>query len=113
MYGNFIEQSVLDELVEGIIAIIPKGIASIILYGSVARGTAEWDSDVDIAILVERPFTKEEFDKLADFVVDMDLKYDKVFSVIDIEYEKFKKWLKAIPFYRNVEKEGIVLWKAA
>ena len=113
MYGNFIEQSVLDELVAGIIAIIPKGIASIILYGSVSRGTAEWDSDVDIAILVDHPFTSEEEDKLLDFVVDMDLKYNKVFSVIDIEHEKFKKWLNAIPFYRNVEKEGIVLWKAA
>lgn len=78
-----------------------------------ARATAEWDSDVDIAILVERPFTPDEFDKLADFVVDMDLKYDKVFSVIDIELEKFKKWSNVIPFYRNVEKEGIVLWKAA
>jgi hypothetical protein len=43
----------------------------------------------------------------------MNLKYDKVFSVIDINYEQFKKWEKVLPFYQNVNREGIVLWKAA
>ena len=43
----------------------------------------------------------------------MNLKYDKVFSVIDIEDETIKKWENVVPFYQNVRKEGIVLWKAA
>jgi hypothetical protein len=43
----------------------------------------------------------------------MNLKYDKVFSVIDIDIDKFSTWETAMPFYRNVKKEGIVLWKAA
>lgn len=52
-------------------------------------------------------------DKLSDIVVDMNLKYDKVFSVIDIEFEKFRKWGNVMPFYQNINKEGIVLWEAA
>ena len=104
---------VFEELVNGILDIIPNGISSIILYGSAARGTAENDSDIDIAIMLDRPFTDKENDCLSDFIVEMDLKYDKVFSVIDVDNENYKKWHNIIPFYRNVEKEGIVLWKAA
>lgn len=52
-------------------------------------------------------------DKLSDFIVDMNLKYEKVFSVIDIDIEQFQKWENVLPFYKNVKKEGIVLWKAA
>ena len=43
----------------------------------------------------------------------MNLKYDKVFSVIDIDYSNFVKWSEILPFYKNVNKEGVVLWKAA
>ena len=52
-------------------------------------------------------------DKLSDFIVDMNLKYEKVFSVIDIDIEQFQKWENVLPFYKNVKKEGTVLWKAA
>ena len=38
----------------------------------------------------------------------MNLKYDKVFSVIDIEDAVYKKWHSVTPFYRNVDREGIV-----
>lgn len=50
-------------------------------------------------------------DKLSDLVVDLNLKYDKVFSVIDIDYADLKKWENITPFYKNVNNEGIVLWK--
>lgn len=56
---------------------------------------------------------KNTEDKLSDFVVDMNLKHDKVFSVIDIDYDNFRKWERVTPFYENVNKEGIVLWTAA
>ena len=45
--------------------------------------------------------------------VRRNLKYDKVFSVIDTNYDTFRKWEGVTPFYQNVTKEGIVLWKAA
>ncbi|MDT4375080.1 nucleotidyltransferase domain-containing protein [Blautia coccoides] len=104
---------ILDELVDGILAIMKPSVVSIILYGSVARGTNTEESDVDVAILVKNEMDAEMEDKLYDFVVDMNLKYDKVFSVIDINYDTFRKWEGVTPFYQNVTKEGIVLWKAA
>lgn len=103
----------LNELVNGILDIMKPFLVQIILYGSVARGTNSDESDIDVALLVNSKIDPETEDKLSDFIVDLNLKYDKVFSVIDIEYDGFKKWEPAIPFYQNVTKEGVVLWKAA
>lgn len=47
------------------------------------------------------------------WAAEIDLKYEKVFSIIDIEKENMDKWGNVLPFYKNIRKEGIVLWKAA
>lgn len=44
---------------------------------------------------------------------EMDIRYDKIFSIIDIKEENMKKWGEVLPFYKNVQKEGVILWKAA
>lgn len=105
--------SVLQEVVAGILAIMQQSLVKIVLYGSTARGTDTEESDVDIALLMVKPLDRDTEDLLSDFIVDMNLKYDKVFSVIDIDYEHFQKWEHILPFYKNVNREGIVLWKAA
>ena len=56
---------------------------------------------------------QETEDALSDFIVDMNLKYDKVFSVIDIDIDNYEKWKAVTPFYKNVKQDGIVLWKVA
>jgi predicted nucleotidyltransferase len=85
----------------------------IVLYGSTARGTNSDESDVDIAVFVHTRLRADEDDLLSDIIVDMNLKYDKVFSVIDIDEAVYQKWRFVTPFYQNVDREGIVLWKAA
>ena len=108
-----IEQSALNELVTGILEMLGGAINAIILYGSVARGSSQNDSDVDIALIMNSPLSSVDDDRLADFIVDMNLKYGKVFSVIDIANSDYIKWREISPFYKNVSGEGIVLWKAA
>ena len=107
------DKNALKELAEGILAIFNTQVIQIVLYGSYARGTNTSESDVDVALLLNGKLNENTEDKLSDLVVDLNLKYDKVFSVIDIDYAVFKKWEKVTPFYKNVNKEGIVLWKAA
>lgn len=104
---------ITNELVEGLKDIFNDRLVSIILYGSVARGTNTDESDVDIAIILKDSKSLSVQEKLVDFTLDLDLKYDKVFSVIDIDYEEFLKWENILPFYKNVKKDGVVLWKAA
>lgn len=107
------DEKILMELVDGILGIMKNRVISIILYGSTARGTNTEESDVDVAILMQGNLDKETEERLSDFIVDMNLEYDKVFSVIDIDYDMFCKWQKVTPFYQNVTQEGVVLWKAA
>lgn len=105
--------AMLKELVDGIVGIVDSKLERIILYGSVARGSASEESDIDIALLLDGKMSKETEDKISDLIVDLNLKYDKVFSVVDIDNERFNQWKETLLFYRNVENEGIVLWKAA
>ena len=94
-----------DELIQGLRDIFANNIEAIILYGSVARNESTPESDIDLAV--------ETKDRFICWAADMDLRYDRVFSIVDIEKENLQKWGKILPFYQNVQKEGIVLWKAA
>lgn len=92
--------------------IFSERIESVILYGSVARGDDCADSDIDIAVLVHG-YTKAMHDEMIDFLVDMELEYDKVISVVLIDYNNYQEWKDVSPFYKNVRKDGITLWQAA
>lgn len=102
-----------EELAQGLTDIFREKLLMIILYGSVARDEATMESDVDIAILLKNEMDETEKEKFLTWVVDMDIRYDRVFSIVDIQEDKMERWGKILPFYKNVQEEGIVLWKAA
>lgn len=83
----------------------------VILYGSYARGQETDESDVDIALVLTAAQTEEQYDRMTDIVVDYQLDLGVTLSVISIEKREFKEWKTTLPFYKNVEKEGIVIWK--
>ena len=84
----------------------------IILYGSVARGPQTEESDVDIAVIVKR-YMKDMHDKMIDLTVELELEYNKVLSVLIIDYDNFREWEDVLPFYKNMKKDGTMLWSAA
>ena len=85
----------------------------VILYGSYARGTQTAESDVDIAVMLFSKPPRNITDKMIDCVASHELECGKVLSVIDVNCATFNKWKDVLPFYRNIDKEGIVLWTAA
>ena len=85
----------------------------IYLFGSFAKETYNKNSDIDIAIIMKKEMDEETKNRFMIWSADMDIRYDRVFSIIDILEENMKKWGNVLPFYRNVKKEGLVLWKAA
>ena len=107
------KETMYEELTQKLLTILPSQIVRIVLYGSTARGTAQPDSDIDIALFVESRLTNRQKAMLSDVIVDLNLKYDKVFSVIDIDQRTYQKWKSVTPFYQNVDREGITLWTAA
>ena len=83
----------------------------ITLGGSYAYGTNVENSDIDIMILTT--LTDEEIRRIKtdiyDLAFDFQMEYDADINVIVKNEEHFKYWLGALPFYDNVQREGIVL----
>ena len=105
-------QEVFEKMIPGFRTIFGNVLERIILYGSVARGTQTVESDVDIAVIV-RKYTEDMHDKMIDLTVDLELEYNKVLSVLLIDYDNFREWDDVLPFYKNMKKDGIMLWSAA
>ena len=107
-------KKILMELAEMLREVYRDKLKAVILYGSVARGMATEDSDVDIMVLVDG--TDQELrafeDRLSDVSTDISIKYFKVFSIIDVRYQEYMDWMQVSPFYRNVSEEGVVLYAA-
>ena len=105
-------QEVFEKMIPGFRTIFGNVLERIILYGSVARETQTVESDVDIAVIVRR-YTENMHDKMIDLTVDLELEYNKVLSVLLIDYDNFREWEDVLPFYKNMKKDGIMLWSAA
>lgn len=103
----------LCDMCEAIYAIYGNSIAEVVLYGSYARGQETPESDVDMALVLKENHTEEQYDRMTDVVVDYQLELGVTLSVISIEQHEYMEWKTTLPFYKNIEKEGIVLWKSA
>lgn len=84
-----------------------------ILYGSYARGDFNKNSDIDIMILTD--LDNKELENFADKIVEIayDIeeknKFEIHISPLIKNINEFNYWLDTIPFYMNIEKEGVCL----
>lgn len=105
--------NVIDEFVKKVNELLGKRVKKIILYGSYARGDYNKSSDIDIMILTD--LTDKEIIKYRDKVSDIayDIEWDNNFDIylspLVKNIDRFNYWLEALPFYMNVQKEGVVL----
>ncbi len=106
-------KNIQNDVVEGVLKIFQGNIEQIILYGSVARGEQNTESDIDIALILYSKMKDEEKRLLIDWSTEFDFNHNCVLSIVDIAKEQFEKWNDVLPFYRNICKEGIILWKVA
>ena len=98
---------------ESIGEIYAGAIAEIVLYGSYARGEETEESDIDMALILKKEQTEKQYDRMTEMVVDYELDLGITLSIIPIKEQEFTEWKTTLPFYKNVDKEGIVLWKSA
>lgn len=103
----------LHKMCEDFVEIYGSSISEVVLYGSYARGQESDESDVDMAIVLRTEQTEDQYDRMTDVVVDYQLDLGITISVISIEQSQFMEWKTTLPFYKNVDREGIVLWKSA
>jgi predicted nucleotidyltransferase len=85
-------------------------IESIVLYGSVARGEADEESDVDLLIVTARPLTRFVRHKITDIVFDINLCYGTNFSTVVVDRESWETGaFSVLPFREEVLKDSVYL----
>jgi predicted nucleotidyltransferase len=108
-------QSLLSEYLSAVKNIYGKHLKSVILYGSYARGDYNAESDVDIMILVD--LHESEMDQYSDELSELGFEYNVEHDIwmmpVVKNIEHFRHWVSAYPFYKNVQKEGVILYEAA
>ncbi len=101
----------ISQLLDLITEVFGDRAKKVILYGSYARGDYRGNSDIDVMILTD--LDEEELieyrDKLWDLAYDIELENNVILSPLVKNIDKFNYWLEALPFYMNVQKEGVVL----
>ena len=104
-------QEVLMTFAQGTREILKSNLSKLIAYGSYARGDYKENSDIDVMILT--PLSKEEIEKIENDIFnlafDLELESGIVINPVLENETHYKYWLGALPFYNNVEREGIVI----
>jgi len=97
---------ILNEFKEGLVARYGDRLARVVCYGSVARGEAGPESDIDLALVLEgevRP--SREVDSLVDLLAAFNLRYGVLISLIPVDRATWER--AAGPFWRNVRREEL------
>lgn len=104
-------QNIVTLFAKEVKRVLGKNMEKVIVYGSYARGDYDEHSDLDIMVLAScseediKPFEYELYEVAFDFFME----YGIEISVIVKNKEHFNYWLGALPFYDNVEREGVVI----
>ncbi len=91
--------------------ILGTKLSKVIVYGSYARGDYNSDSDVDIMILVklsENEIKKIEND-IYDFAFEIEMNTGIDISPIIKNESQYEYWIDTLPFYKNVQEDGVVV----
>ncbi len=84
--------------------------ATVILYGSFARGDNNANSDLDILILLDKKqITRDDEKKVKYPLYDIEFETGQIISPIVLSRNDWETRHRITPFYENVLKEGVTL----
>ncbi len=79
-----------------------------ILYGSIARGQAAPDSDIDLLVLLEAPLDYfAELRQLVDVLYPMQLESERLISAKPVLFNDFE--MGTVSLYRNARRDGVAV----
>lgn len=106
-----LDKQIVAELKGRLPAEVLRHLRQMILYGSRARGDTADDADLDLVALVDEktPELEEALDDIA-YKVMWEHDFKPIISLKVFSEVRFRDSLaKGFSFYRNVEREGIVI----
>jgi uncharacterized protein len=84
--------------------------ATLVLYGSYARGDEQKDSDIDLLILVDTDhLSREDAKRLKYPLYDIEFETGTIISPLVLSRKDWETRHRSTPFYENVKREGRVL----
>ena len=103
-----IENDILSSIKKTIKSIDPS--ATVILYGSVARGDNRPDSDIDLLILVDKEMLSPVDKKRLKYpLYEIEFETGQIISPLVLSRSDWESRHKITPFYENVNSEGVTL----
>ena len=107
-------QVITRSVIDGASELMENKIYKIILYGSYARGDFDSESDVDIMILFDGTLeeAKGYRKQLSRLASRIGMANDIEVSLLVRDKSSFESGLTILPFYQNVQNEGIVIYGA-
>ena len=105
---NMITAEVVDEVLK----ILESDVYKIVLYGSYARGDFNLESDIDIMIILncDREQVKVYRQQIRQLASRIGLKNDIEVSLLLRDRETYEQRKTVLPFYMNIEREGVDLY---
>jgi predicted nucleotidyltransferase len=80
----------------------------LVLYGSLAREQADPESDIDLLVLLQAPFSFfEELYRIIDVLYPIQLESDRLISARPVSPDDFEQG--SIQLYRNARREGVMV----
>lgn len=102
------KESILSKIKNTVLSIEPD--ATLILYGSFARGENRPDSDMDILILLNKEKTNwKENKKITSPLYEIELETHQVISPLIITKKDWEFKHYYTPLYANIKEDGITL----
>lgn len=82
--------------------------ATVVLYGSYARGDHKENSDIDILILIDKDrITSADAKRVSYPLYDIEFEAGKIISPLILSRKNWETKHRITPFYKNVRKEGL------
>lgn len=102
------DRELLQEVKQVICGLFPA--ATVLLYGSVARGTRTAESDYDILVLMDHAPTQAEKDRARDALFDLGLERGAVISTIFYAESDWDSPLyRAMPLHCEVDRDAVLI----